>query len=84
MSIYYLLVKIGFDTPENEPFKVCPLAVYYSGSPRCGHCQSFVLHDGAGNPANAPLEKINKELSGDKLQVAGLIGRFKAERSCVR
>ena len=26
----YLLAKFGFDTAENEPCKVCPLAVYRS------------------------------------------------------
>ena len=26
----YLLAKIGFDTAENEPSKVCPLSVYRS------------------------------------------------------
>ena len=30
ISIYYLLAKIGFDTAENEPCKVCPLSAYRS------------------------------------------------------
>ena len=31
----YLLAKIGVDTAENEPCKVCPLSAYRS--PRCEH-----------------------------------------------
>ena len=34
LSNAYLLAKIGFDTAENEPCKVCPLSVYRS--PRYG------------------------------------------------
>ena len=30
LSNEYLVVKIGFDTAENEPCKVCPLSVYSS------------------------------------------------------
>ena len=30
LSNEYLLAKFGFDTAENEPFKVCPLSVYRS------------------------------------------------------
>ena len=26
----YLLAKFGFDTAENEPYKVCPLSAYRS------------------------------------------------------
>ena len=33
LSNAYLLAKIGVDTAENEPCKVCPLSVYRS--PRC-------------------------------------------------
>ena len=33
LSNEYLLAKIGVDTAENEPCKVCPLSVYRS--PRC-------------------------------------------------
>ena len=48
----YLLAKIGFDTAENEPCKVCPLSAYRS--PRfldAHHCPGSVivvleLHDG--------------------------------------
>jgi len=34
--------------------------VFYA--PWCPHCQTFVLHNGKGNPEEAPLEIFNKEL----------------------
>lgn len=34
--------------------------VFYA--PWCPHCQSFVLHDGKGNPEKAPLEVFNQEM----------------------
>merc|ERR1719482_1002240 len=34
--------------------------VFYA--PWCPHCQSFVLHDGQGNPEKAPLEVFNQEM----------------------
>jgi thioredoxin-like negative regulator of GroEL len=34
--------------------------VFYA--PWCPHCQTFVLHDGKGNPEKAPLETFNKEM----------------------
>merc|ERR1719389_1037856 len=34
--------------------------VFYA--PWCPHCQTFVLHDGKGNPEKAPLEIFNKEM----------------------
>merc|ERR1719159_44424 len=34
--------------------------VFYA--PWCPHCQSFVLHDGKGNPEKAPLEVFKKEM----------------------
>merc|ERR550537_826927 len=34
--------------------------VFYA--PWCPHCQTFVLHDGKGNPQKAPLEIFNKEM----------------------
>jgi len=37
------------------------LVVFYA--PWCPHCQTFVLHDQQGNPANAPLEVLRKDLA---------------------
>lgn len=37
------------------------LVVFYA--PWCPHCQTFVLHDKQGNPTNAPLELLRKELA---------------------
>jgi len=34
--------------------------VFYA--PWCPHCQSFVLHDGKGNPEKAPLEVFSKDM----------------------
>jgi len=36
------------------------LVVFYA--PWCGHCQTFVLHDGKGNPEQSPLEVFNREM----------------------
>lgn len=36
------------------------IVVFYA--PWCPHCQSFVLHDVAGNADNAPIEVLNNEL----------------------
>merc|ERR550514_1435461 len=37
--------------------------VFYA--PWCPHCQTFVLHDGKGDPTKAPLEVIKKDLAAD-------------------
>ena len=42
LSNAYLLAKIGVDTAENEPCKVCPLSVYRS--PR-SYCIYRMLYD---------------------------------------
>merc|ERR1740130_2586959 len=34
--------------------------VFYA--PWCPHCQTFVLHDGKGNPEKAPLELFSQEM----------------------
>merc|ERR1719321_155400 len=34
--------------------------VFYA--PWCPHCQTYVLHDEAGNAENAPIERLNKHL----------------------
>merc|ERR1719261_1861484 len=36
------------------------LVVFYA--PWCPHCQTFVLHNGKGNPETAPLEVFNKKI----------------------
>jgi thiol-disulfide isomerase/thioredoxin len=37
--------------------------VFYA--PWCPHCQTYVLHDGKGNPTQAPLEALRRDLHGD-------------------
>lgn len=37
------------------------LIVFYA--PWCPHCQQFVLHDSKGNPLNAPLEVLRRDLA---------------------
>merc|ERR1719440_693813 len=37
------------------------LVVFYA--PWCPHCQTFVLHDGKGNPTKAPLEEFRRDLA---------------------
>jgi thiol-disulfide isomerase/thioredoxin len=45
--------KLGEDT----------LIVFYA--PWCPHCQQFVLHDSKGNPLNAPLEVLRRDLASE-------------------
>lgn len=49
--------KVGKDT----------LVVFYA--PWCPHCQRFVLHDGKGNPAAAPLEILGREFKAENAGV---------------
>ena len=44
LSNEYLLAKVGFDTAENEPCKVCPLSAYRS--PRFKHYDRTESADG--------------------------------------
>jgi thiol-disulfide isomerase/thioredoxin len=37
--------------------------VFYA--PWCGHCQSYVLHNGKGDPTQAPLEVLRRDLARD-------------------
>jgi len=39
------------------------LIVFYA--PWCPHCQKFVLHDAKGNPRNAPLEVLRRDMAKD-------------------
>jgi len=40
------------------------LVAFYA--PWCPHCQTFVLHDKSGNPTNAPLENLRKDMAKDQ------------------
>jgi len=44
------------------------LVVFYA--PWCPHCQTFVLHDGNGNPEKAPLEEVRRLLLSKGVGVA--------------
>jgi len=39
------------------------LVVFYA--PWCPHCQTFVLHDGEGDPVNAPLEQMHRDFKAN-------------------
>jgi thiol-disulfide isomerase/thioredoxin len=43
------------------------LVVFYA--PWCPHCQTFVLHDAKGNPTNAPLEVLRRDLANTEKNV---------------
>merc|ERR1719460_2658227 len=48
------------DKAKLEANKKDALVVFYA--PWCPHCQTFVLHNGKGNPEEAPLEVFNKKI----------------------
>merc|ERR550537_1426160 len=50
------------------------LVVFYA--PWCPHCQTFVLHNGKGNPEEAPLEVFYKNIKGAKADETLNVVRF--------
>merc|ERR1719158_712946 len=50
------------------------LVVFYA--PCCPHCQSFVIHNGKGNPEEAPLEVFYKNIKAAKADKTLDIVRF--------
>ena len=58
LSNEYLLAKIGVDTAENEPCKVCPLSVYRS--PRYFKTESKALS--TADPEPAPMLRLAMRL----------------------
>merc|ERR1719487_1681145 len=48
------------DKAKLEANKKDALVVFYA--PWCPHCQTFVLHNGKGNPEEAPLEIFYKNI----------------------
>ena len=60
LSNEYLLAKIGVDTAENEPCKVCPLSAYRS--PRYGLGDG---HTSPGLPGSHPEEAAGVAPGGE-------------------
>ena len=73
LSNAYLLAKIGVDTAENEPCKVCPLSVYRS--PRLSSVDSLPL--GAHRSAAGRSER--EETKPQQQQLSMPFGRVSCE-----
>jgi thiol-disulfide isomerase/thioredoxin len=54
------------------------LIVFYAAW--CPHCQSFVLHDGKGDPTQAPFEVLRRELKADNATASVNLARVDVQK----